>query len=63
MPETKSEYLRTHRRNICPGCGYWVFWCYDKGGKAVYGCQIGLIPDEDECRAREGKGSRERVRQ
>lgn len=59
MPETKSEYLKTHNRDICPGCGYWVFWCHNKEGKRVFGCQIGLIPHNGECRARKGKRSRE----
>lgn len=61
MPKTeylKTAYQKDHQRNICSGCGFWVPWYTDKKGKKVFGCQIGLIPYRDECRARKGRRSR-----
>ena len=58
-PLNQDRYLEEHQRDICPSCRSWVPWYKDKKGKAVYGCQVGLIPYRDECPARKGKSSRE----
>jgi len=54
-PLDQDRYLEEHQRNICPGCRLWVLWYRDKGGKPVHGCQIGLIPRNDECDHKESK--------
>jgi len=50
MPELKTAYLEHHQRTICPGCRLWVPWYPNKKVKIVYGCEIGEIPNNNECR-------------
>lgn len=58
MPEFKSQYLKTHTRDICSGCAHWVLWYHDKKGNKVFGCELGEIPYRDECQSFKSKRSR-----
>jgi len=55
----KDRYLEEHQRTICPGCLQWVLWYYDKKGKKVFGCELGLIPYRDKCPSFKDKRSRQ----
>ena len=65
MPELKSRYLETHKRDICPSCRFWIPWYRNKRGEKVYGCRLGLIPENRDgqsyCPDRKAKRLRRRV--
>jgi len=47
---TKRVYLKEYTRDLCRDCKFWVPWHYDRKGKKVFGCKLGEIPYQNECR-------------